>query len=387
VERSLRESRAVDVEALCVQAGRRVWNLVVDIRVLNDGGNMTDACGIAALGSLCAYRRPDVTINADAPGGIIIHPTSERESVPLTIHHLPFPVTFAFFGDSNNDDGFFALDPLAKEEAAASGTFTVVMNSQREICATQKAHGIGVSQEQVLGCFRIALERAVELEACLRSALEVHSVARVAARVKRHVERGRKRHDTTPSQHHQMPPAGENTVEIMGGEGDAAAADALARLPDDIRRFVEHAAADADGDDLEDSSSSDADTKGTSDHGEEEEEEDDDDNDEIERDIEEGGDERSLACEGVEAPPMHLPETESKQKLSSLTTGMGNDRERSAQEKRMKKRVKLRRVGEQQESMHEDQYAAIAEIIAGAGRSTPLGVGGDGLECALKRKS
>lgn len=40
VDRALRGSRAIDQEALCVLAGRKVWSLRVDIHVLDHGGNL-----------------------------------------------------------------------------------------------------------------------------------------------------------------------------------------------------------------------------------------------------------------------------------------------------------------------------------------------------------
>lgn len=44
VERGLRESRAIDTEALCIVAGEKVWSIRVDIHILDHGGNLTDAC-------------------------------------------------------------------------------------------------------------------------------------------------------------------------------------------------------------------------------------------------------------------------------------------------------------------------------------------------------
>ena len=44
VERGLRESRAIDTEALCIVAGEKVWSIRVDLHVLDHGGNLTDAC-------------------------------------------------------------------------------------------------------------------------------------------------------------------------------------------------------------------------------------------------------------------------------------------------------------------------------------------------------
>lgn len=62
VERGLKHSRAVDLESLCVIAGRKVWNVRVDITVLDACGNIVDAASIAAVAALADFRRPEVTV-------------------------------------------------------------------------------------------------------------------------------------------------------------------------------------------------------------------------------------------------------------------------------------------------------------------------------------
>lgn len=46
LERTLRESRCVDLESLCIIAEEKVWNLRVDISVLNHEGNVMGEFGI-----------------------------------------------------------------------------------------------------------------------------------------------------------------------------------------------------------------------------------------------------------------------------------------------------------------------------------------------------
>ena len=41
------------------------------------------------------------------------------------------------------------VDPNFKEEAAAAGSMTAILNTHGEVCAVQKAHGIGLSIHQV----------------------------------------------------------------------------------------------------------------------------------------------------------------------------------------------------------------------------------------------
>lgn len=48
------------------------------------------------------------------------------------------------------------MDPCLKEELAASGSFTVTQNPHGELCAVQKAHGVGLAPDQLLHCIRVA---------------------------------------------------------------------------------------------------------------------------------------------------------------------------------------------------------------------------------------
>lgn len=92
LERGLRESQAIDNESLCIISGQKVWRIEVNIHVLDDGGNVTDASTIAAVTSLLHFRKPNVQIRPD--GTISLE--TER-CVPLSIHHIPISVTFALF--------------------------------------------------------------------------------------------------------------------------------------------------------------------------------------------------------------------------------------------------------------------------------------------------
>ncbi|KAG2442728.1 hypothetical protein HXX76_002810 [Chlamydomonas incerta] len=182
IERGLRQSGAVDQEALCVVAGRKVWALRVDCHVLDHGGNLLDVSFLAALAALLAFRKPEVEVGGESGSEIIVHPPEVREPVPLTIHHLPVAVTFALFQAGD----VLVADPTWKEEAAAAGSCTVVMNPAQEVCCVHKADGIGLSPEQFMRCVRLAGRQAEEVVAGLKKALEGHEVARVQARVRRH---------------------------------------------------------------------------------------------------------------------------------------------------------------------------------------------------------
>lgn len=182
VDRGLRESRAVDTESLCILSGKAVWALRVDLNILDNGGNMVDAANIAALAALMSFRRPECSVAGEDGQEITIHPPEIREPLPLIIHHLPIAVTFAFFGEGD----MVVLDPNYKEEAVMGGRMTISMNTHGDVCAVQKGGGVGVSQSEIMRCFRVAAMKAADVTAKLKDAVEAHEIERAQRKIKRH---------------------------------------------------------------------------------------------------------------------------------------------------------------------------------------------------------
>ncbi|KAJ8543821.1 hypothetical protein K7X08_025439 [Anisodus acutangulus] len=180
IDRGLRESRAVDTESLCVVAGKWVWSIRIDLHILDNGGNLVDAANIAALAALLTFRRPECTLGGDDGQEVIWHPPEVREPLPLTIHHLPIAVTFAFIGDEN-----MVIDPTHHEEAVMGGRMSVTLNSNGEVCAVQKA-GQGVMQSVVMQCLRIASVKAGDVTSKIKTAVESYNTVRTLKMVKRH---------------------------------------------------------------------------------------------------------------------------------------------------------------------------------------------------------
>eukprot|EP00897_Mesotaenium_endlicherianum_P003395 jgi/Mesen1/3083/ME000183S02134 len=182
VDRGLRESRALDTEALCVVAGRAVWAVRIDIHILDNGGNLVDAANLAALAALLSFRRPECSVGGDDGQTVTVHPPEVRDPVPLSIHHLPIAVTFAFFNDGDN----MVIDPSLKEEAVMGGRLTFTVNAHGEICAVQKGGGVPVTSSEILRCARIAANKALDITDTLKQAVEKHAADRQARKVKRH---------------------------------------------------------------------------------------------------------------------------------------------------------------------------------------------------------
>jgi len=182
IERSLRDSRALDTESLVILSGLKVWHVKCDVHVLDHDGNLTDACCLAALAALTAFRRPEVTVGGATGKEITVHPKEVKEPVPLTIHHIPLAVTLALFEDGT----YVAVDPNRKEESTMTGHVTCVLNKQEELCSIQKGGGVGIPVAMVEHCINVAAQKVAELTETLEQALKAHRAGMVQARVRRH---------------------------------------------------------------------------------------------------------------------------------------------------------------------------------------------------------
>lgn len=96
MERCLTESNAVDLESLCIVPGEKVFKIECSVRVIDNVGNLSDACCLALISSLKHFRRPEVYVNGKETK---IYSIEEREPVPLTIHHIPISLTYGLFRD------------------------------------------------------------------------------------------------------------------------------------------------------------------------------------------------------------------------------------------------------------------------------------------------
>ena len=67
--------------------------------MLNHAGNLVDACFLACMAALVAFKLPQVSIvhDGDGEGQLVVHPPEVREPQPLSLHHLPFAISFALF--------------------------------------------------------------------------------------------------------------------------------------------------------------------------------------------------------------------------------------------------------------------------------------------------
>ncbi|XP_058055988.1 uncharacterized protein LOC131207394 [Anopheles bellator] len=127
LERALKDSACVDLESLCLVAEEKVWNLRIDVNVLNHEGNVIDCCSIAALAALAHFKRPDITVDGE---NVILHTLEEKEPIKVTLFHYPICVSYAIF-----HKGTIAIaDPTYLEERVAEAKMVIGVNSYGELC-------------------------------------------------------------------------------------------------------------------------------------------------------------------------------------------------------------------------------------------------------------
>ncbi|KAM8772390.1 exosome complex component RRP45 [Acanthopagrus schlegelii] len=165
LERCLRNSKCIDTESLCVVSGEKVWQIRVDVHMLNHDGNLMDAASIAAITALCHFRRPDVGIQGDE---VTVYSPEERDPIPLSIYHMPISVSFSFFQQGT----YLLVDPCEREERVMDGLLMIAMNKHREICSIQSSGGIMLLKEQVMRCSKIASVKVSEITELISKALE-----------------------------------------------------------------------------------------------------------------------------------------------------------------------------------------------------------------------
>lgn len=150
VDRGIRESKMIDTEKLCIEPGKKVFVVFVDIYVLNHDGNLIDAAALAAVAALMNTKMPNYEVE---DGEVKIKPGYTR----LPIKQHPITVTCAKIGDK------LVVDPWLEEEQAMDARISMAIDDDFNICAIQKGENGFFEPNQVLEAAKIAKDKAKEL--------------------------------------------------------------------------------------------------------------------------------------------------------------------------------------------------------------------------------
>lgn len=121
IDRTLRESGAIPFENLVIEEGKTVWEVWLDIHVIDYDGNLIDASMIGALAALLTTKIPEDKFGYSS------------EPKPLGLRCLPLTATFVKIGD------YLMVDPNMVEEKLANVRITIGMNEKGVISSIQKS--------------------------------------------------------------------------------------------------------------------------------------------------------------------------------------------------------------------------------------------------------
>jgi exosome complex component RRP42 len=150
VDRGIRESKMIDTAKLCIEAGKKVFVVFVDVYVLNHDGNLIDASALAAVSALANTKMP----NYEVVDGEVKIKTGYS---PLPLKDHPITVTVAKINDK------LVIDPWIEEEQVMEARMSMAVNDDGNICAIQKGCPGFFTPEQILEAAKLAQEKAAEL--------------------------------------------------------------------------------------------------------------------------------------------------------------------------------------------------------------------------------
>lgn len=151
VDRGIRESELVDLDKLCVEEGKHVWMLFIDLHIIDNCGNLFDACELAVMAALKSTKLPSASV---ADNEVVF---DYENTIDLPINNEVAMCTFVKIGDK------LILDPTLNEEKVADARLNVGVTKDAKICAMQKGGILPLTKEDIFYCVDKAISKTKEL--------------------------------------------------------------------------------------------------------------------------------------------------------------------------------------------------------------------------------
>lgn len=114
-----------------------MWKIILDINVINNDGNLYDACMLSTLASWMIFKIPFLRKTGNK-----IDLTSQYKMINLTTLHVPLSITFGLFENNSK----FIVDPTLNEEKCINGIVIISANKFGEICYLHTYNSIKVDR-------------------------------------------------------------------------------------------------------------------------------------------------------------------------------------------------------------------------------------------------
>jgi exosome complex component RRP42 len=130
IDRGIRESGFIDFKKLCIEEGKKVWQVFLDIVAINDDGNLLDVAGLAALIAIGSAKLPVYN--------------EEEEKIEHELSDTPLPLNkdaISFNMTLHKIDSTFVFDVSSEEEVVSNCRLSIAVgefDGQLRITAMQK---------------------------------------------------------------------------------------------------------------------------------------------------------------------------------------------------------------------------------------------------------
>jgi exosome complex component RRP42 len=148
VDRGIRETDTIDLEALCVTPGEKIWMCFIDLHIIDYDGNLMDAASLAAMAALLTAKVPGTRYKLG-------------EDKPLPINHYPVTCTAIKLGEA------IVFDPGLIEDKVGRPRLTVSHDENGDIRAMQKGLKGGFTLDEVKSIIATAKAKSAEIRSQL----------------------------------------------------------------------------------------------------------------------------------------------------------------------------------------------------------------------------
>ena len=138
IDRSLRETKALDLESLAIIPGQKVFVVWNDLYIISHAGNLIDAASMATMVALSTAKLPKVEITDDQ-----VELVRDELVKPLEIKKKIVTATVAKIGD------YYVVDPNDEEELVADARLAVSFENTGVIAGIQKIGAGALSPDDV----------------------------------------------------------------------------------------------------------------------------------------------------------------------------------------------------------------------------------------------
>ena len=162
VDRSLRDSRAIDLSKLVIEPGKNVWTVWLDVYVLDYGGNVIDACTLASVAALYNSKLYKVERSED---GIKINKDEIIGKLPMNYPVVTISVA--------KIDKYLIVDPDLEEESIMDAKISFSYTPDFKIVGIQKSGKGSLSLQDVTQAESLARSAAGKLLEELKKQLNI----------------------------------------------------------------------------------------------------------------------------------------------------------------------------------------------------------------------